>query len=219
MIPPGENANFVAHMEQILDLYQQPYDCEYPLICTDEQPVQLLKERREGWPMEPGGTAKIDYQYERNGTANIFMLSEPFRGWRHTVTREQKASRDWANVIKELLDIHYPKVKKVHLVCDNYRTHSLGALYEAFPPAEAHRLAQRLEIYYTPVHGSWLNMAEIELSALRKQCLGRRIGTIQILKQETSAWESRRNQQQNGLDWRFTTCDARIKLKRLYPRI
>lgn len=219
VIPPEENANFVAHMEQILDLYQQPYDPDYPMVCADEQPVELIQEKCQGYSMEPGRTRKVDYQYERHGVVNIFILSAPLRGWRHTLIREHKASQDWAEAIRELLDIHYPQAKKIRLVCDNYRTHSLGALYEAFPAEEAHRLARRLEIYYTPVHGSWLNMAEIELSALKKQCLGRLIGDLETLKQETKTWEVRRNDKQKGVDWRFTTKDARIKLKRLYPLI
>lgn len=219
MIPPRENANFVAHMEDILDLYQQPYDPKYPLVCMDEQPVQLLANKREVLPPVPGQPQRVDYQYERNGTTNIFILSEPLGSWRHAVIREHKASRDWAQVIQELADVHYPQAEKIRLVCDNYRTHSLGALYETFPAEEAHRLAKRLEIHHTPVHGSWLNMAEIELSALSKQCLDRRIGDIETVQREVQAWEVNRNWQQKGVDWRFTTKDARIKLKRLYPRI
>jgi hypothetical protein len=217
VIPPRENANFVAHMETILDLYQQPYDSDYPLICMDEQPVQLLKDKIASIPAEPGRLERVDYQYERGGTANIFILTEPLGNWRHAGIRERKAGIDWAYIIKELMDEHYPQAKKIRLVCDNYRTHSLGSLYESFPAEEAHRLAKRLEIYYTPTHGSWLNMAEIELSALSRQCLNRHIPDIQTLQREVRTWEVQRNGLQKGVDWRFTTEDARIKLKRLYP--
>ncbi len=181
--------------------------------------MQLLADKRERLPLEPGHPEKVDYQYERKGTADIFILNEPLGNWRHTLVRERKTSQDWAQVIKELMDVHYPQAKMIRLVCDNYRTHSLGALYETFAAEEAHQLAKRLEIHYTPTHGSWLNMAEIELSALSKQCLDRRIGDRYSLWREVSDWGSKRNEQQKGIDWRFTTKDARIKLKRLYPRI
>ena len=168
--------------------------------------------------MKPGEVLKYDYQYERNGTATNFMFSEPLGSWRKVNIRERKTMVDWAHEIKELLDIDYPNVKKVRLVCDNLNTHKIASLYEAFEPKEARRLAQRLEIHYTPKHGSWLNMAEIELSVLTKQCLRRRIPDLQTLKDETKAWEKDRNANQKNIDWQFKTDNARIKLKHLYPQ-
>jgi hypothetical protein len=206
-------------MEDILDLYQQPYDPDKPVICMDEQPVQLIQDVREPLPAEPGKPERVDYEYERKGTANIFMFAEPLGSQRYVSIREQKTDRDWAEEIKALLEIHYLQAEKIRLVMDNLSTHKLGALYETFTPAEAHKLAQRLEIHYTPKHGSWLNIAEIELSALSRQCLKRRIGDIALLIRECKAWENKRNAQQKGVDWQFTTVDARIKLRRLYPRI
>ena len=206
-------------MEDVLDLYCLPYDPEIPAVNMDEQPVQLIKETRAPVPAAPGRPARTDYEYERNGTANIFMFVEPLGGWRKANVRKQKTSVDWAHEIKELLDVDYPDAKKVRLVMDNLNTHKIGALYEAFAPDEARRLARRLEIHHTPKHGSWLNIAEIELSVLTKQCLGRRIPDLEMLHRETKTWERERNRNQKGVDWRFTTDDARIKLKRLYPQI
>lgn len=217
VIPPEKNAEFVACMEDILDLYHQPYDPEKPLVCMDEQPVQLIKEKREPLPVRPGEPMRVDYEYERGGTANIFMLTEPLAGQRHVSVRERKTKQDWASEVKELLDIYYPEAERVRLVCDNLNTHTIGALYEAFSPEEAWRLSRRLEIHHTPKHGSWLNIAEIELSALTKQCLDRRIPDSLSLKTEVQAWEARQNTQQKAVDWQFTTRDARIKLKHLYP--
>ena len=219
VIPPKQNGEFVAHMEDILDLYQKSYDPNIPLVCMDEQPVQLVKETRKPLPAVPGQIKKVDYEYERNGTANIFIHTEPLVGHRHVSIREHKTKHDWAHEIKDLLEMDYPQAKKVCLVCDNYDTHTLGALYETFLPEEAKRLACRLEIHYTPKHGSWLNIAEIELSALTKQCLDRRIPDVVVLEKEVGAWEKRRNKRQRGVDWQFTTKDARIRLKRLYPLI
>ncbi len=219
MIPPEQNGDFVAHMEDILDVYQKPYDPEKPVICMDEQPVQLIKETRQPLPAEPGQPERVDYEYERNGTANIFMITEPLGGRRQVDIRQQRTAKDWAEEIKYLLEVDYPEAEKVLLVCDNLNTHTLGSLYEAFSPEEAHQMAQRLEIHYTPKHGSWLNIAEIELSALTRQCLDRRIPDVPTLHREVKAWEKRRNDQQKGVDWQFTTQDARIKLKRLYPLI
>lgn len=206
-------------MEDILEVYCLPYDPQIPLVCMDEQPVQLIGETRRPLPAEPGKPVRVDYEYERNGTANVFMFAEPLNGCRHVSIRERKTGVDWAYEIKRLLEIHYPEAKRVRLVCDNLNTHKLGSLYEAFHPEEARQLARRLEIHYTPKHGSWLNIAEIELSALTKQCLDRRIPNIGILRKETKAWETRRNERQKGVDWQFTTKDARIKLSRLYPLI
>jgi len=217
VIPPEKNGQFVAQMEQVLDLYQLPYDPLRPMVNMDEQPVQLIKETRAPIQAKAGSSEKFDYEYERNGVANIFMFTEPLVGVRHVSIRERKTGIDWAEEIKELLDIHYPEADVVRLVCDNLSTHKIGSLYEAFAPEEAHRLAKRLEIHHTPKHGSWLNIAEIELSALTSQCLDRRIPDTETLRTETKAWEKRRNGLQKGVDWRFTTSDARIKLKRLYP--
>ncbi|MCK5015345.1 MAG: IS630 family transposase [Candidatus Omnitrophica bacterium] len=219
IIPPEKNAEFVACMENVLDLYCLAYDSEIPLICMDEQPLQLIKEIKGQLPMQPGEVLKYDYKYERNGTANNFMFTEPLGSWRKVSIRERKTMVDWAHEIKELLDIDYPHVKKVRLVCDNLNTHKIASLYEAFEPQEARRLAQRLKIHYTPKHGSWLNVAEIELSVLTNQCLRRRIPDLQTLKDETKSWERDRNANQKSVDWQFKTDDARIKLKRLYPQI
>jgi hypothetical protein len=185
----------------------------------DEQPVQLIKETRIPLPLEPGQPQRYDYEYERNGTVNNFMFTEPLAGWRKVSVRKTKTSLDWAEEIRTLLDEDYPDAEKVILICDNLNTHKIGSLYEAFHPAEARRLASRLEIHFTPKHGSWLNVAEIELSILTRQCLDRRIPDQDTLETETSAWHQERNDNQKGVDWRFTTDDARIKLKRLYPQI
>ena len=219
MIPPEQNAEFVACMEDVLDLYQQPYDPMIPLVCMDEKPVQLLSEKRESIPAKPGKVEREDYEYKREGTTNIFIFMEPLGGQRHISVREHRTGIDWAHEVKALLDVYYPQAERIRLVCDNLNTHRLGSLYAAFPAEEARRLARRLEIHYTPKHGSWLNMAEIELHALSKQCLERRIPDTGNLATETKAWEKRRNEGQKGVDWQFTTKDARIKLKRLYPQI
>ncbi len=206
-------------MEHILALYHLPYDSQVPMVCMDEQPVQLIKETRKPLAIEPWKSACVDYEYERNGTANVFMFSEPLGGYRYVSIRKQKTGIDWAYEIKDLLEVHYPEAERIRLVCDNLNTHKTGSLYEAFPPEEARQLARRLEIHYTPKHGSWLNIAEIELSVLTKQCLGRRIPDIEKLKTETKAWETRRNEKQKGVDWQFNTKTARVKLKRLYPQL
>mgnify|MGYP001584473640 CR=1 FL=1 len=219
VIPPKGNAAFVANMEDVLELYKRPYNPAIPVICMDEQPTQLIKETRMKIPVEPGKPERVDYEYERNGTAVNFMFTEPLAGWRKVNVRERKTSIDWAYEIKELLDDDYPEVEKVILVCDNLNTHTIASLYEAFEPEEARRLAERLEIHYTPKHGSWLNVAEIELSVFTKQCLDRRIPDMATLQQEAKAWYRKRNANQKGVDWQFTTEDARVKLKRLYPQI
>jgi hypothetical protein len=208
-------------MEDVLDLYHLPYDPSTPLVCMDERPIQLVKETRLPIPAAPGRPPRYDYEYERNGTAVHFLVTEPLAGWRKANVRSRKTAVDWAWEIKELLDVDYPEAGKVILVCDNLNTHTRASLYEAFEAAEAHRLANRLEIHHTPKHGSWLNIAEIELSALGKQCLGTptRIPDQDTLLRETKAWEQERNRAQVGVDWQFTTKDARIKLKHLYPQI
>lgn len=206
-------------MEDVLEVYKRPYDPDYPVVCMDEQPTQLIKETRRIIEAAPGRVERVDYEYERNGTANNFMFNEPLGSWRKVNVRERKTMIDWAHEIKELLDEDYPEVKKVVLVMDNLNTHKPASLYEAFEPREARRLTERLEIHFTPKHGSWLNVAECELSVFTKQCLDRRIPDIETLRNEAREWYRERNQRQKGVNWRFTTNDARIKLKRLYPQI
>ena len=206
-------------MEDILDTYALPYDPDIPLVCMDEQPVQLLGELYEAIEMKPGKVKKEDFQYVRNGTCSIFMFTEPHVGWRHVSAEEHRTKVDWAAQIKELLEVHYPSASKIRLVMDNLNTHSIASLYEAYPAETAHTLAKRLEIHHTPIHGSWLNIAEIELSALTLQCLNRRIGDLETLRKEIIAWEKTRNGAQKTVDWQFSTTDARGKLKSLYPKI
>jgi len=219
VIPPEHSGAFVAHREEVLELYHLPYNPHIPLVCMDEQPVQLVQETRPPLPAAPGKPEKVDYEYERNGTANIFMFTEPLNGTRHVHVTEHRTAVDWANEIRDLLEVRYPEAAQVRLVCDNLNTHGIGSLYEAFPPEKARELSKRLEMHHTPKHGSWLNIAEIELSALTSPCLDRRIPDIETLRNETSAWEKRRNACHKGVDWQFTTRNARIKLKRLYPQI
>ena len=222
MIPPEANGEFVWHMEDVLDVYQRPYDPRYPqvcMVCMDELHKQLVGETRAPQPVKPGQPERYDYEYERNGTANVFLFTEPLQNVRWTSVTEQRTRHDWAYQIKDLVDGRYPHAEKIVLVLDNLNTHTPGALYEAFAPAEAKRLADKLEIHYTPKHGSWLNIAEIELSVLSKQCLDRRIPDIATLRSEVIAWHHRRNARAGRVDWRFTTADARIKLKRLYPSL
>ena len=206
-------------MEDVLEVYKRPYDPDYPVVCMDEQPTQLIKETRRIIEAAPGRVERVDYEYERNGTANNFMFNEPLGGWRKVNVRERKTMIDWAHEIKELLDEDYPEVKKVVLIMDNLNTHKPASLYEAFEPREARRLTERLEIHFTPKHGSWLNVAECELSVFTKQCLDRRIPDIETLRDEAREWYRERNRLQKSVDWQFTTNDARIKLKRLYPQI
>lgn len=207
-------------MEDILDLYRRPYNPDIPLICMDEQPIQLINEVRNPLPAGPNYVERYDYEYRRNGTANVFMFTEPLDGWRKVSIRQKKKKEDWATEIRELLEIDYPDAEKVILVCDNLNTHTIGALYTAFKPEDAFHLLKRLEIHHTPKHGSWLNIAEIELSALTRQCFkGRRIGDLGTVRFETKEWEKTRNSNQISVDWQFTAKDARIKLKRLYPHI
>jgi DDE superfamily endonuclease len=219
VIPPEHSGEFVAHMEDVLEVYHLPYDPQVPMICMDEQPVQLIKEVRKPLPAAAGKPERYDYEYERNGTANIFMFTEPLRGVRSVRVRAHRTAIDWAMELQQLLDIQYPEADRIRLVCDQLNTHGIGSLYEAFPPEQARRLAARLEIHHTPKHGSWLNIAEIELSALTMQCLDRRLPDMETLIDETHQWGQRRNASQKGVDWQFSTQDARIKLKRLYPQI
>jgi hypothetical protein len=204
-------------MEDVLAVYHLPYDPEYPVVCMDESCKQLIGEVREPIPCAPGKPVRIDDEYVRHGVAEIFMEVEPLAGRRHVAVTEHRTRIDWALQIKQMLDLRYPDANKVRLVMDNLNTHNIASLYEAFEPGEARRLAARLEIHYTPKHGSWLNMAEIELSVLKGQCLGRRIAELVTMQAEVSAWEKDRNNNARKIDWQFTTADARIKLKRLYP--
>ena len=219
MIPPEQNAEFVARMEDVLEVYQRPYDAKRPVVCLDEQPTQLVGETRRPIPVRPGQPARYDYEYERLGSATNFMLTEPLGGWRKVNVRETKTAIDLAEEIRELLDVDYPDAETVVLVWDNLNTHTPASLYKAFEPAEARRLLQRLEIHYTPKHGSWLDVAEIELSVFTKQCLARRIDNIETLRSEAKAWADARNAAQTGVDWQFTNEQARIKLKHLYPQV
>lgn len=219
MIPPEHSGEFVWHMEEVLGVYTRPYDPRFPQVCLDETSKQLLREPREPLSMEPGQPERVDYEYERGGVMNLFMVCEPLAGKRWVSVTEHRTRVDWAQQIKKLVDERYPEAEQIVLVMDNLNTHSPGSLYEAFPPAEAKRLADKLEIHHTPKHGSWLNMAEIELSVLARQCLDRRVPDADTLKTEVAAWQDRRNASAAPVDWRFTTADARIKLKRLYPSV
>jgi hypothetical protein len=220
VIPPEADAEFVAGMEEVLATYEKPYDPACPVLCMDEQPVQLLKETRKPIPATASHPRRVDYEYERAGTANIFMVTEPLAGWREVSVREQKTKVDWAVVIARLLEGRYADCEKVILVCDNLNTHTKGAFYEAFEPERARSLVSRIEFCHTPKHGSWLNIAENELSSLTRQCVsGRRFGTAGALRTETSAWSNDQNKTQRGVDWQMKIDDARTKLKSLYPKI
>jgi hypothetical protein len=216
-LPEGPSADFVAAMEDVLDVYHRPYDPQQPVVCLDECSKQLIAEVREPLPVKPGQVAKYDSEYERRGTANVFMAVEPLAGKRTVRVTDRRTRVDWAQFVRLLLLTMYPKVAKIILVMDNLNTHGIASLYEAFDPATARALAARLEIHYTPKHGSWLNMAETELSVLSRQCLDRRIDNKDVMTQEIAVWERDRNEACTHINWRFTTADARIKLKRLYP--
>jgi hypothetical protein len=204
-------------MEDVLDIYQRPTDPAQPVICLDETSRQVLAETRDALPVVPGRPARHDPEYERKGVVNVFLVCAPLCGWRQVRVSDRRTRIDWAHCIKELVDVYYPQADRLVLVMDQLNTHSPASLYEAFPPAEAKRLADKLEIHYTPKHGSWLNMAEIELSVLARQCLDRRLGDRTTIDREVAAWTAARNAAATTIDWRFTTADARIKLKRLYP--
>jgi len=206
-------------MEDVLAVYTRPYDPLRPQICMDEVSKQLLRDTRQSLPMEPGRVKRHDYEYERGGVVNLFMFCEPLQGRRWVDVTERRTKVDWAHQIKELVDLRYPEAERIVLVMDNLNTHTPASLYEAFDPKEAKRLADRLEIHYTPKHGSWLNMAEIELSVLSRQCLDRRVPDFETLQDEVSAWQERRDATATKIEWRFSTEDARIKLKRLYPSL
>lgn len=216
-IPPHANGEFVWRMEDVLEVYKLPYDPRYPLVCMDEASKQLVGEVRRPLEAQPGHVRRQDSEYERKGTCNLFMFFEPLRGWRHVWVTEQRRRVEWAWCVKELLEVHHPTAVKIRLVCDNLNTHTGGSLYEAFPPALAKHLCDRLEFHPTPKHGSWLNMAETELSVLSGQCLDRRMESKELVTSEVAAWEDTRNRVEAKVRWRFTTAKARIKLEKLYP--
>jgi hypothetical protein len=206
-------------MEDVLTVYQRPPDAAHPVICMDETSKQLVGETRVALPVAPGQPRREDYEYERRGVANLFLFCEPLTGWREVSVTERRTRTDWAAAMRDLSDRHYPTTERITVVLDNLNTHGPASFYEAFPPEEARRLAERFEFHYTPKHGSWLNMAEIELSVLSRQCLDRRIGQIGVLRREIEAWQRKRNAASKTIDWQFTTAEARVKLKRLYPVI
>lgn len=220
VIPPEADAEFAAHMEAVLDLYAQPYDSTRPVLCMDEQPVQLQKETRPPQPSTADHGQRVDYEYERAGTASIFMFTEPLAGWRKVSVRERRTKTDWALEVAQVIAERYGQGERVQLVCDNLNTHTIGAFYEAFAPEQARRLVRHIDFCYTPKHGSWLNIAENELSAMTRQCVnGRRFGDIEMLRAETAAWASDINSTQRGVDWQMKIDDARYKLASVYPKI
>ena len=218
MIPPEQSSQFVANMERVLDVYKLPYDVDYPVVCMDESPKQLIEEVAST-AMKPGQEARVDYEYIRHGMVNIFIANEPLKGNRLVEVTEYKTKKDWAKFIRRIADEMYPKAKKIKLVMDNFKTHDASAFYEEFEPEEAKRIWDRFEFVYTPKHGSWLNMAEIELHVLNGQCLNRHIETIEKVKSEVEAWQKHRNNKNAKINWQFTNNDARVKLKKLYPSI
>lgn len=219
VIPPEQSSEFVCNMERVLDIYKKPYNASYPVVCMDESPKQLIEEGKPSIDMQPGYEKREDYEYIRHGVVNIFMANEPLKGKRMVEVTETKTKKDWALFIQRMANEMYPDAKRITLVMDNFKTHSPSAFYETFEPGEAKRLWDRFEFVFTPKHGSWLNMAEIELHVLNHQCLNRHISTIDKVKQEVAAWEQSRNSKGNKINWQFTTGKARIKLKRLYPSI
>jgi transposase len=218
-VPPKANAQFVYHMEDVLDVYKRPADPEHPVVCFDETPVQLMSEKRVSLPLEPGKPERYDYEYRREGVANLFMFFAPLQNWRHVKVTERRTKADWAECMRDVVDDLFPEAEIITIVQDQLNTHHPAALYEFFEPAEAKRILDRLEFHFTPKHGSWLNMAEIEFSVLSRQCLNQRIPDQATLAREAAAWETERNSNGATVNWRFTTEDARIKLKRLYPSI
>jgi hypothetical protein len=206
-------------MEDTLEVYHRPYNEKFPMVCLDETNRQLIAETRRAIPAKPGQNKRIDYEYRRNGVVNLFMMFEPLKARRHVKVMDRRTRKDFAACIRELVDVHYADAEKIVLVLDNLNTHSEGSLYEAFEPAEARRLAEKLEIHYTPKHGSWLNMAEIEIGVLSRQCLSKYIESKERMIAEVAAWERQRNEANATVDWQFRTADARVKLKKLYPVI
>jgi hypothetical protein len=218
-IAPEADAEFVCAMENVLEVYKRPYDPKRPVVCLDEKSKQLVAETRRPIAAKRGRPERCDYEYVRNGTANLFMMVEPLRGWRHVNVTTRRTKTDFARQVKELADVHYRRAGKITLVMDNLNTHRMSSLYEAFEPAEARRLIDKIEVVHTPKHGSWLDMAECELSVLEKQSLGERVGDETELRRRVNRWEEDRNNRTKRIDWQFTTSDARIKLRRLYPQI
>lgn len=214
---PAFDADYVANMEDVLDLYHQPANPTQPLVCFDETPAQLIGESRAPLPASPGSTERVDYEYVRNGTVNLFMFMAPWLGWRHVKVTERKGNVDFAECMRDLVDIHFPGAERVRVVLDNLNTHRHGALYKAFSPSEARRILRRLEFHHTPKHGSWLNMAEIEIGIMNRQCLDRRIPTVEAITSELAAWERERNAQGATIDWMFDVASARQKMPRAYP--
>lgn len=219
VIPPEHNAEFVCHMEDVLALYHEPYDPLYRMVCLDETSKQLIKETCQPLPAQPGQARRYDYEYERNGTRNLFIFSEPLAGWRHVKVTERQTKRDWPHRMQQLVDGLYPEAERIHVVLDNLNTHNPTMLYEIFEAAEAGRLLGRLELHHTPKNGSWLNMGKIEFSVLTGQCLNRRIRDEETLRQEVAAWEASRNTCATAGNWQFTTDDARTRLAQWYPSI
>ena len=221
MIPPEHNAQFVWRMEEILDLYEEPYDPKRPVVCFDERPCQLLADVRDPLPMEPGGhpNKRVDSEYERKGTSHVLMAFEPLKGWREVTVSKHRRKQEFALVMRKLAEEVYPDADRIRLVCDNLNTHSPAAFYENFSAQEARCMSKKIEFVYTPTHGSWLNMVEIELSVLVRQCLKRRLADMETLEREAGAWCEERNRLGTSVEWRFTTEDARIKLRKLYPSI
>jgi hypothetical protein len=218
-VPPKQNARFVAAMEDVLSVYQRPYDPRRPLLGFDEGSKQLVSSKQEELPMQPGQPRREDYEYEREGFCSVFVATEPLVGKRVVQVRARRTAQDWAQFVRELLEEHYPQAEKLVLVMDNLNTHAIASLYEAFPAQKAWELAQKLEIHYTPVHGSWLNVAEIELSVLARQALKERMASLQEVQASIDRWQQARNQKQSRIRWQFTTADARIKLMHLYPLV
>lgn len=217
MLPKANDPDFVCALEDVLEVYTRPYNPQRPQVCVDEVSKQLVKDVTPPVPMQPGQPAREDYEYERCGTVNLFMVCEPLAGRRHVKVTDRRTSADFAQVLRDLSDVHYPQAEKIVLVMDNLNTHKLSVLYQVFPAAEARRILERFEVHHTPKHASWLNMAECELSVLGRQCLDRRLDSTSRLTEEVAAWEQQRNTEQVRIDWRFTTANARIKLRRLYP--
>lgn len=219
-IPPEQDAAFVCHMEQVLEVYKRPYDPAHPVVCMDEQPKQLISEVSPAAPVAAGQPARLDYEYVREGVCNVWMFVEPLGGWRDVAVTDTRTGPDWARQVKRLADDpRYGQAERITLVCDNLNTHHLSWLYQAFEPGEALRIASKLELVHTPKHGSWLNVAEIELNVLIRQCLARRIDTVEEVQAEVSAWQNHRDNLQAKVNWQFTTETARVKLRRLYPTV